>query len=111
MMWTRPGQSRRSRSTRAWLHAACLDNPIELAPQPPELERCGVPALDAARALPPLPPPVLALFDATRDPGDLAAPRTRWVAVVGEIDRVLAPDEPADAEPADAAATASDADA
>ncbi len=75
---------------REWIHAACLDSSIELVAEPPALERCGVPALDAAPSLPPLPAPVEALFDAARALEGLPAPWTRWVAVVGEIDRVLA---------------------
>jgi hypothetical protein len=85
-------------SARAWLHAACIDSPIELTPEPPALERCGVPVLDEAPALPPLPAPITELFDAARDLEDLPAPRTRWVAVLGEIDRELAPSDPNDGE-------------
>jgi hypothetical protein len=85
-------------SARAWIHAACLDSPRELAPEPPALERCGVPALDAASKLPLLPAPLEDLFEVVRAQGDLPGPRTRWVAVVGEIDRVLAPADPRDAD-------------
>ncbi len=88
-------------STRAreWLHAACLDSAIELAPERPVLERSSVFALDAAPALPPLPATVEDLFAGVRDFDGLPGPRTRWVAVVGEIDRVLAPADPGGAEP------------
>lgn len=48
-------------------------------------------ALDAAPPLPPLPAPVEEVFEATRALDGLPAPWTRWAAVVGEIDRVLAP--------------------
>lgn len=85
---------------RAWLHAACLGSAIELVPDPPALEPCGVSALDAAPALPPLPAAVEDLFAAVRELEHLPGPRTRWVAVVGEIDRALAPAEPVDAESA-----------
>jgi len=85
-------------SARAWLHAACIDSPIELSPEPPGLERCGVPALDEAPAPPPMPGPITELFDAVRDLEDLPTPRTGWVAVLGEIDRVLAPLDPSDVE-------------
>ncbi len=77
-----------------WIHAACLESPIELAAAPPALERCGVPALDAAPSLQSLPAPVEDLFDAARALQDLPGPSTRWVAVLGEIDRVLAPRNP-----------------
>jgi len=100
-------------SARAWLHAACLDSPIELAAEPPALERCGVPALDAAPPLLPLPAPVEDLFEAVRalDLDDLSGRRTRWVAVVGEIDRVLAPVDPVDAEPDERPGPEGDGDA
>jgi hypothetical protein len=87
-------------TARACLHAACLDSAIELAPGPPALESCGVPALDAAPALPPVPAAVEDLFAAVRELDDLPGPRTRWVAVLGEIDRVLAPADPMDSQPA-----------
>lgn len=89
-------------TAREWIHGACLDSPIELGPDPPALEPCGVPALDAAPRLPPLPLPVVDLFDATRDLEDLPGLWTRWVAVVGEIDRVLAPRSQQDTPDADA---------
>ncbi len=76
---------------RAWIHAACLDSPLELDAEAPALERCGVPALDAAPPLPALPAPIEDAFDAARELEDLPGPWTRWVAVVGEIDRVLVP--------------------
>lgn len=85
-----------------WIHAACLGSPIELAETPPPLEPCGVPALNAAPPLPPLPAPVQDLFDTARSLEGLAGPWTRWVAVVGEIDRVLAPRSQGEGEPADA---------
>lgn len=81
---------------REWLHAACLESPIDLAPEPPALEPCGVPALDAGPPLPPFPAPVDHLFEVARAMEDLSAPRTQWVAVVGEIDRVLAPENSSD---------------
>jgi len=77
-----------------WIHAACLESEIELAAAPPALEPCGVPALDAAPPLPPLPVPVEDLFDAARALEGLPGPRTRWAAVLGEIDRVLGPGNP-----------------
>jgi hypothetical protein len=83
---------------REWIHAACLGSPTELSPERPALERCGVPALDAGHPLPPLPAPVEDLFDAARALEDVPAPWTRWVAVVGEIDNVLAPREAAPGE-------------
>jgi hypothetical protein len=89
---------------REWIHAACLDSPLEIAAEPPALERCGVPALDAAPSLPPLPPPVEDVFDAARALEGLPGPWTRWVAVVGELDRMLAPPEPTDRERAGGAA-------
>ena len=76
---------------REWIHTACLDSAVELVAEPPALEPCGVPALDAAPLLPSLPDPVEDLFDAARALEGLPGPWTRWVAVVGEIDRVLAP--------------------
>jgi hypothetical protein len=94
---------------REWIHAACLDSPIELEPEPPALERCGVPALEAAPSLPPLPAPVEALFDAARALEGLPAPWTRWVAVVGEIDRVLAPRGASEGGPAEGAVQDRDA--
>ena len=81
-------------NAREWIHATCLESPIELDPAPPALERCGVQALDASPSLPPLPAPVDELFDATHALQDLPGPWTRWVAVLGEIDRVLAPRSP-----------------
>lgn len=87
-----------------WIHAACLESPIELAAAPPVLERCGVPALDAAPPLPPLPAPVEDLFDAARTLEVLPGPRTRWVAVLGEIDRVLGPGDPGEEGPAEGTA-------
>jgi hypothetical protein len=87
-----------------WVHAACLGSPVELSAAPPALEPCGVSALDAAPPLPPLPAPVQDLFDAVRALEDLPGPRTRWVAVVGEIDRVLAPRSQGEGGPADAGA-------
>ncbi len=89
---------RQTASARAWLHAACLDSKVELAPEPPILERSGVPALDAAPALPPLPAPVEDLFAAVRALDALPGQRSRWVAVVGEIDRVLVAIDPGDAD-------------
>ena len=91
-------------SARSWIHAACLDSPTELAPEPPALEHSGVSALDAAPSLPRLPPPVENLFETVRTLDDLPGRRTRWVAVVGEIDRVLTPAAPSDGEPAEAPA-------
>ena len=90
----------RDSSARGWVHAACLDSPCELAPDPPALERCGIRALDAAPPPPPLPAPVEALFETVQGLDDLPAPRTRWVAVISEIDRVLAPEGPSVDEPA-----------
>ena len=78
-------------NARDWIHAACLDSVVELAAAAPILERCGVRALDASPSLPPLPDPVEDLFEAALALDDLPGPRTRWVAVLGEIDRVLAP--------------------
>jgi len=86
-------------SALGWIHAACLGSSVELDPDPPALEVCGVPALDAAPSLPALPGPVGELFHAVRELDefeefdDLPGPRTRWVAVLGEIDRVLGPME------------------
>jgi arsenite methyltransferase len=76
---------------RAWIHTACLESPVELSAEAPSLEACGVAALDAAPPLPALPAPVEDLFDAARELEDLPGPWTRWIAVIGEIDRVLAP--------------------
>jgi hypothetical protein len=90
-------------NAREWIHTACLDSPIELDAAPPALERCGVPALDAAPSLPPLPAPVEDLFDAARALEGLAGPWTRWVAVVGEIDRLLAPRNPSKERPPEGA--------
>jgi len=84
---------------REWIHAACLGSPAEVVAGPPALEPCGVPALDAAPSLPPLPAPVEEVFEAARALEGLPGPWTRWVAVVGEIDRVLAPPGPEDAAP------------
>ena len=84
-----------------WIHTACLESPIELAAAPPGLERCGVPALDASPSLPPLPAPVEDLFDAARALQELPGPSTRWVAVLGEIDRVLAPQNRGEGGPAE----------
>lgn len=81
---------------REWIHAACLASPFELAADPPALEHCGVRALDAAPLLPPLPAAVEDLFSAARSLEGLKGPWMRWVAVVGEIDRVLAPWNPGD---------------
>jgi hypothetical protein len=91
-----------------WIHAACLESPFELAAAPPGLERCGVPALDASPSLPTFPAPVEDLFEEARALRDLPGPWTRWVAVLGEIDRVLAPQRPGEAEPADATAEGND---
>ena len=91
-----------------WIHAACLESRVELAAAPPGLERCGVPVLDASPSLPPLPGPVEDLFDAGRALRDLPGPCTRWVAVLGEIDRVLAPRNPD--EGGEAEETADDGD-
>jgi len=79
---------------RAWLRDACLASPVELAARPPALEPCGVPALDAAPPLPPLPAEIEDLFDAVRQLDGLPGLRTRWIAVAGEIDRVLGPEAP-----------------
>jgi hypothetical protein len=76
---------------QAWIHAACVDSPVELSARPPDLESCGVPALDAAPSLPPLPAPIEDLFEAARRLDALPTPRVRWVAVLGEIDRILVP--------------------
>ncbi len=84
-----------------WIHPAFLESPIELAAAPPGLERCGVPALDASPSLPPLPAPVEDLFDAARALQELPGPSTRWVAVLGEIDRVLAPQNRGEGGPAE----------
>jgi len=84
---------------QAWIHTACLESPDELAPEAPGLEPCGVPALDAAPEPPRLPAPVEDLFDLARNLDDLPGPRTRWVAVLGEIDRVLAPKDTAAGAP------------
>jgi hypothetical protein len=86
-----------------WIHAACLDSPDALAAAAPALQPCDLPALDAAPRLPPLPPAVEDLFDAVRALEDLPGPMSRWVAVVGEIDRVLVPRGPDEAEPIDGA--------
>lgn len=80
-----------SAKPREWIHTACLDSPVELSAEPSAFERCGVPALDAAPPLPPLPAPIEHVLDAARALEDLPGPWTRWAAVVGEIDRVLAP--------------------
>ena len=84
---------------RQWIHAACLDSPVDLAPEPPGLERCGVPALDEPPPLPPLPAAVEDTFEVARALDPLPGPWTGWVAVVGEIDRLLAPMDPGNAEP------------
>ena len=78
-------------SARSWVHAACLDCPSELAPEPPALDHHGVSALDSAPSLPRLPSPVEDLFETVRALDDLPGRRTGWIAVLGEIDRVLAP--------------------
>ena len=84
-----------------WLHAACLASPAELVSEAPALAACGVDALDASVAVPRLPIAIEDLFDEARGMGDLPAPRARWVAVLGEIDRVLAPLDRPGAEPRD----------
>lgn len=94
---------------REWIHTACLDSPVDLAPQPPALGLCEVPALDAAPPLPLLPAPVEDAFEAARALDDLPGPWTRWVAVVGEIDNALAPVDPSNGEPLDALANDGDA--
>jgi len=76
---------------QGWIHAACLASPVDLVPEPPALEPCGVPALDALPPLPALPAPVEDAFDAARTLEGLPGPRWRWVAVIGEIDRALVP--------------------
>ena len=68
-----------------------------------------MPALDEAPALPPLPAPVEDLFAAVRELDGLSAPRTRWIAVLGEIDRVLVPLDPSEAEPLSTSAPEGDA--
>jgi hypothetical protein len=94
---------------REWIRTACLDSPIDLAPEPPALERCEVTALDAAPPLPLLPAPLEDAFEAARALGGLPPPWTRWVAVVAEIDHALAPVDPSDDEPFDALANDGDA--
>ncbi len=86
-------------TAREWIRGACLDSPIELVVAAPALERSGIPQLDAAPSLPPLPPPVEDLFDAARALEGLPGPWTRWAAVVGEIDRVLTPQSPSEGGP------------
>jgi hypothetical protein len=76
---------------RSWIHAACLGSATDLTHTAPVIEHSGVPALDAAPSLPPLPAAVEDLFDLVRVLDGLPDRSTRWVAVVGEIDRVLAP--------------------
>lgn len=88
-------------SAGEWIHAACLESRVELAAAPPALERCGVPALDASPSLPALPAPVEDLFDAARALQELPGLSTRWVAVLGEIDRILAPQNRGEGEPAE----------
>ncbi len=102
-----------SASAREWIHTACLESPAELAFTPPVLEPCGIPALDAAPALPALPTPIEELFEAARGLEDLPGPWTCWVAVLGEIDRALAPRSPSEPGPAPSPAhpTAADGDA
>lgn len=95
-------------SARSWVHAACLDGPTELAPEPPALDHLGVSALDAAPPLPRLPGPVEDLFETARALDDLPGRRTRWVAVLGEIDRVLAPAASGGGEPTESYATDED---
>lgn len=84
---------------REWIHGACLDGRDELSPVPPRLEPCDVGALDAAPPLPALPASVEDLFDEARNLEGLPGPSTRWVAVLGEIDRVLGPPNAHDAGP------------
>ena len=95
-------------NARSWIHRACLDSAIELGPAPPALEPCGIPALDAARLLPRLPPPVEDVFEVGRELEGLPGPWTRWVAVVGEIDRVLAPGDASGEETIEGDAAAGD---
>lgn len=93
---------------RGWIHTACLDGPMDLALEPATLELCEVPVLDAAPPLPRFPASVEEAFDVARALDDLPGPWTRWVSVVGEIDNVLAPVDPGNAEPP--AVLASDGD-
>ena len=94
---------------REWIRTACLDSPIDLAPEPPALELCEVPALDAAPPLPLLPARFDDAFEAARALDDLPGPWTRWVAVVAEIDHALAPVDPSNDEPLEALASDGDA--
>ena len=84
---------------RSWLHAACLEGSTDISPEPPALEASGVYVLEASLSLPRLPAPVEDLFEAVRSLDDLPGRRARWVAVLGEIDRVLAPAVAGDGEP------------
>ena len=93
-----------------WVHAACLDSPVALASQPPPLEPCGISALDAAPELPVLPAPVEDLFETARSLGDVPGPPTRWVAAIGEIDRVLPPPDPLEAAPSEPSSESSESE-
>ncbi len=75
----------------SWIHAACLGGAANLAPTAPVIVNCGVSVLDSPPPLPPLPAEVEELFEDVRALDDLPDASTRWVAVVGEIDRILAP--------------------
>lgn len=78
-------------NARSWIQAACLGSAMDLDLTAPTIENCGVSVLDEPPTLPSLPAAVEDLFDVVRESDDLPAASTRWVAVVGEIDRVLAP--------------------
>jgi hypothetical protein len=80
-------------SARRWIQSACLDASTQLDPSPPALESTGVPALDAAPPLPPLPDPIQSLFEAVEEFEGLPGSRAPWVVVMGEIDRVFGPIE------------------
>ena len=73
------------------VHAACLEGSVQIVTAAPQLEPCNVPMLDAAPELPTLPVTIEELFDTVRSLEGIPEPGTRWVAVVGEIDRLLGP--------------------
>ncbi|MBW1884152.1 MAG: hypothetical protein JRJ58_11520 [Deltaproteobacteria bacterium] len=81
----------RAESARKWIQSVCLDTSTELDPEPPALESSGVPSLDAAPPLPPLPSTIQDLFEAMDEIEGLPGARAPWVAVVGEIDRIFGP--------------------
>jgi len=93
---------------QSWIHAACLGSATDLTHAAPVLELSGVPALDASPSLPALPAAVEDLFDLVRVLDGLPDRSTRWVAVVGEIDRLLAPFGGVETETSDPAAPGGD---